>query len=619
MIVPGSEGTPPVNPGPTISSVAVSQTSGKISWNAADPDGVASCTLKIDNNSISGIGGPYAAASGVNFSAPYGSLAGGTHTYTITATDLLGHSNSLTGSFSLPSPVPAGPTISGVVASTAKGKITWNAADSDGIGSVALTINGNSVSSISGPYAAASGFNYSAAMGSLAAGDYSFRITATDKLGNASTYDGQFHIDAPPANNGPTISGVVASTAKGKITWNAADSDGIGSVALTIGGNSVSSISGPYAAASGFNYSAAMGSLAAGDHSFRITATDKLGNASTYDGQFHIDAPPANNGPTISGVVASTAKGKITWNAADSDGIGSVALTIDGNSVSSINGPYAAASGFNYSAAMGSQAAGDHNYVITATDKLGNVTTYNGTFNVPVSAGPTISGVVVSQTKGKISWNANAPYDVVSCTLKIDNNTISAIGGPYAAASGVNFSASYGSLAAGTHTYTITATDKLGHSNSLTDSFVLSGPVAAGPTISGVVVSSAQSKITWNAADPDGIGSVGLTVDGAAVSGINGPYAAASGFNYSWKFGSLAAGTHNYVIRATDKLGNVSTYSGSFDNSSLNALYAGAARSALSNSAKVDWVFDLGGLTNGQSGSNNDNTDAVDAVMAAYQ
>ena len=62
------------NPGPTIGSVAVSQTKGKISWNAVDSDGVAGCTLTIDNANVSSIGGPYAATSGVNFSAPYGSL-----------------------------------------------------------------------------------------------------------------------------------------------------------------------------------------------------------------------------------------------------------------------------------------------------------------------------------------------------------------------------------------------------------------------------------------------------------------------------------------------------------------------------------------------------------------
>jgi hypothetical protein len=66
----------------------------------------------------------------------------------------------------------------------------------------------------------------------------------------------------------------------------------------------------------------------------------------------------------------------------------------------------------------------------------------------------------------------------------------------------------------------------------------------------------------------------------------------------------------------------VSTYNGSFGTgagSSLNALYSGASLSALSNSTKVDWVYDLGGLTGSTtSGSSDDNTKAVDAIMAAF-
>jgi hypothetical protein len=39
----------------------------------------------------------------------------------------------------------------------------------------------------------------------------------------------------------------------------------------------------------------------------------------------------------------------------------------------------------------------------------------------------------------------------------------------------------------------------------------------------------------------------------------------------------------------------------------------------MSNSAKLDWVYDLGGLSGKQPGPSDNNTKAVDAVMAAYQ
>jgi hypothetical protein len=140
-----------------------------------------------------------------------------------------------------------------------------------------------------------------------------------------------------------------------------------------------------------------------------------------------------------------------------------------------------------------------------------------------------------------------------------------------------------------------------------------------------VTVSEVKGKISWNAVDSDGVASSTLKIDGVAVSNVGGPYSAAPspGVNFSASYGSLAAGTHAYIITATDKAGNVSTSNGSFttgsSNATYNALFASASRSALPSSAKVDWVYDLGGLLDTQSSSDNKSTaNAVDAVLAGY-
>ena len=49
-----------------------------------------------------------------------------------------------------------------------------------------------------------------------------------------------------------------------------------------------------------------------------------------------------------------------------------------------------------------------------------------------------------------------------------------------------------------------------------------------------------QSKLTWNAADSSGLASSGLTIEGVAVTDVAGPWAAATGLNYSWPYNSLA-------------------------------------------------------------------------------
>ena len=98
-----------------------------------------------------------------------------------------------------------------------------------------------------------------------------------------------------------------------------------------------------------------------------------------------------------------------------------------------------------------------------------------------------------------------------------------------------------------------------------------------GPIIGSVVVVTAQGRMTWNAQDSDGVASTSLTVDGVAVSKINGPYATATGVNFSGVFGKLPPRTHSYAITAIDKLGNPSQYTGTFTIPALTGRIALAA------------------------------------------
>ena len=203
---------------------------------------------------------------------------------------------------------------------------------------------------------------------------------------------------------------------------------------------------------------------------------------------------------------------------------------------------------------------------------------------------------------------------------------MSNVGGPYNATSGVNFSAAYGSLAAGDHTYTITATDKAGHSSTVTASFTTVAVANSGPTIGQVAVSQTRGRISWNAADSDGLRGCTLELDGIRVSNIAGPFAAASGANFSASLGTLASGNHTYKISATDHAGNTSILNGSFtvdasSSAAKNAVLTAESLSALSNSAKVDWLYDLGGLldsTPSGAKKKDASANAFDTVLAKY-
>ena len=60
-------------------------------------------------------------------------------------------------------------------------------------------------------------------------------------------------------------------------------------------------------------------------------------------------------------------------------------LTLNGKAAK-VSGPYAASSGVNYSGVFGTLPAGNYNYTIKATDKLGNSAQYTGSFSVPAAS-----------------------------------------------------------------------------------------------------------------------------------------------------------------------------------------------------------------------------------------
>ncbi len=344
--------------------------------------------------------------------------------------------------------------------------------------------------------------------------------------------------------------------------------------------------------------------MAAGDHTLTITATDRANATASLTEAFTIS--PTSPGPVISTVVVSASADTITWNAADASGVAGSTLKIDGVSITP-TGPVGTPASADYSASLGLLNAGPHTLVITATNTLSQASTLNSNFilDTQTSVGPTISLVVASESKARISWNAFDTTGVTGSTLSIDDNVVSSISGPYTAASGVNFSAPLDSLAAGIHTYSITAFDGLGSQETANGAFTLAATTTYDPMISLVVVAQERGRISWNVFSPNTIVGSTLQIDGATIGSVIGPFAASSGVNFSASLAGLVVGSHSYRITATDALGRQSAVLANFDVTVATAASAGAMRSAvfsgvgdsaLATSAKADWLFDLGGL-----------------------
>jgi hypothetical protein len=446
-----------------------------------------------------------------------------------------------------------GPTIGGValshmlVGSQTQADITWNVTDAAGVQSSGITIDGNAVTKLYGPFTASSGVNYAAVYSTLAAGPHTYVITATDSNGATSQDTGTFTVV------GPTIGGVAVAQAHDQLSWNVADATGVLSSSVTIDGNAMTQLYGPFTAASGVNYAAVYGRLPAGAHTYVITATDSNGTTVQRTGTFTLV------GPTIGGVAVAQSQHEISWNVTGPAAVQSTGITIDGNALTKLYGPFAAASGVNYAAVYGDLAAGAHTYVVTVLDSNGTTAARTGTFTI---VGPAIGGIAVSQSLQQISWNVVAAAGVQSSSIAIDGNAVTAIG-PFTASSGVNYAAVYGAFAAGAHTYVITATDSDGVTVQHSGTFTLVGPLISGVAVS-PAGSESQGQISWNVADTAGVQSSSVTVDGNAVTNLDGPFGASFGVNYAAVYGTLLAGTHTCVITATDADGITSQYRHTF-------------------------------------------------------
>ncbi|MFZ1934679.1 MAG: hypothetical protein WCB27_17340 [Thermoguttaceae bacterium] len=183
------------------------------------------------------------------------------------------------------------------------------------------------------------------------------------------------------------------------------------------------------------------------------------------------------------------------------------------------------------------------------------------------------SGVLESNAPLIFTWSAKGANPVSLQTVKIDNKLVAStggkqIGGPY---SGQYYCSQIGTWTAGSHTYTITATDSKGLSYTYTRSFATVGPVV--PAVTSVVVTEAAAprdgilqsnenlEITWAASSSSGIARQNISVDGKPLTSLYGPY---SGRYYASLMGTRSAGAHSYVITATDKNGLSFSESGTF-------------------------------------------------------
>jgi hypothetical protein len=285
----------------------------RITWATTSFYAIASQKVTVDGRTFASISGPF---SGRFYSDAIGVWPVGDHTYTIESTDVNGVTGSTSGTFTVLAPQP--PTISavlvceaaapknGAIESNENLRITWAAVGSSNIASQKVTVDGKAYPSIAGPF---SSRYYIDPIGKQAIGTHNYVIKTTDANGLSSTTSGTFTVVAPippsldsivVAEAGTPKNGTLDSKDKLRITWAATSGNGIASQTVKVDGKTFTAISGPF---SKLYFSCAIGTYAAGTHSYTIKTTDTKGVSTSKSGTFSVIAAATSS---ASGMLASS-------------------------------------------------------------------------------------------------------------------------------------------------------------------------------------------------------------------------------------------------------------------------------------------------------------------------
>ena len=383
---------------------------------------------------------------------------------------------------------------------------------SDGTASFQCKLDSGSYSSCTSP----KGYT------SLADGSHTFYVEATDPAGNTSSpasYTWTVDTTAPDVSIGskPSNPSNVASP-----SFGFSSSDGTASFQCKLDSGSYSSCTSP----KGYT------SLADGSHTFYVEATDPAGNTSSpasYTWTVDTTAPDVSIGskPSNPSNVASPSFGF-----SSSDGTASFQCKLDSGSYSSCTSP----KGYT------SLADGSHTFYVEATDPAGNTSSpasYTWTVDttapdVSIGSKPSNPSNVASPSFGFSSSDGTASFQ-----CKLDSGSYSSCTSPKG----------YTSLADGSHTFYVEATDPAGNTStpaSYTWTVDTTAPSISIDSQPGLVTNSTTASFTFSSTDPTA--SFQCSLDGVTYSACASPWVS-----------TLAEGPHTFYVEATDPAGNTST------------------------------------------------------------
>ncbi|MEU8820309.1 S8 family serine peptidase [Actinoplanes sp. NPDC048796] len=378
------------------------------------------------------------------------------------------------------------------------------------------------------------------------AGQKTVKVRVTDTSGNVITAAG---VAVTIDNMGPVLKWVTPAP-KGSlrgtvaVTATAADPSGVTSVDVLAGGEVIGSDdTAPY------RIDLDTTTLASGE-TVTLRATDKVGNVTTIARALTLD----NTAPTVEISVPGVLKGavRITPTVADDVAVKQVkgVVTDDDGKVLATLVSAKAPWTLTWNTA---KLAGTYHLDVTAFDTTGNTTTVATTVNVD-NAAPSAAADVPAVTGGPITVALSNPSDdTAKMELLLNNKVIRTI-------ESAPWSIEWTPTASTTYALGVRVTDAVGNVATTTRKVVtdLAGPKIAWPTPIASLPLRGTVQATMTATDVSGVASVELLAGDQVIGeDTTGPY------QVEVDTTTLTA-TQVLTVRATDKLGNVSTLSRTF-------------------------------------------------------
>jgi hypothetical protein len=363
----------------------------------------------------------------------------------------------------------------------------------------------------------------------LAAGSHTFSVVATDAVGNVDPTPASFTwtVDLTPPDTTITATPVnPTSVTSASFSFTSTEA---GTFQCQIDGGGFAACASPK------TYSG----LSSASHTFQVRAVDTAGNVDASPASFTwvIDTTPPDTTITA-GPSGSTSQSSATFSFTSTKSGSSFQCRLDGGSLASCTSPV------SYSAL----ADGSHTFTVVATDSLGNVdaTPATRTWTIDTIAPDTSitasPAVVTNQTGASFSFSAT---EAATFQCQIDGGALAACTSPKV----------YAGLAAGSHTFSVVATDAVGNVDPTPASFTwtvdLTPPdttITATP-VNPTSVTSASFSFTSTEA-----GTFQCQIDGGGFA------ACASPKTYS----GLSSASHTFQVRAVDTAGNVDASPASF-------------------------------------------------------